>query len=216
MNIKGAIFDFDGTLFDSMFIWETIGVEYLRFLGIEPEPDLNQFFKTMSLPEAAEYYREHYGVCLSVEEIISGVNQKAEEMYKTRVALKAGVRQCLEKLAAHGTNMVIATASDVYLVEMVLKRHGIAEFFSHIFSCTDVGAGKTQPLIYEKALSALQTERHDTLVFEDSAYAIRTAKQAGFAVAGVYDRYEPEQQTVRQLSDFYITDFAAFASELPF
>ncbi len=214
MNICGAIFDFDGTLFDSMFIWDSIGADYLRTLGIQPEPELNQIFKTMSLPEAAQYYRHHYAVTLSVDEIMEGVNHRAEEMYRMQVTLKPGVRQCLEALTERGAGLAIATASDVYLVQMVLEHHGISEFFSHIFSCTDVGAGKTQPLIYEQALTALGTRRDQTLVFEDSLYAIQTAKAAGFTVIGVYDRYEPAQTEVQRISDFYITDFADFVTNI--
>lgn len=59
--LKGAIFDLDGTLLDSMFIWETIGEDYLRTLGKEPHEDLKETFMTLTLEEAAEYYREHYG-----------------------------------------------------------------------------------------------------------------------------------------------------------
>ena len=214
MDICGAIFDFDGTLFDSMFIWDTIGSDYLRSLGFVPSADLNKTFKTMSLPEAARYYQTHYGVTLSLEEIMEGVNRQAEVIYSTRVFLKPGVRECLEKLAARGVRMSIATASDVHLVAMVLENNHVSEFFSDIISCTQVGAGKTKPDIYEQAMARLGTQKENTVVFEDSLYAIRTAKTAGFTVMGVQDAYEPDQDGVCRESDFYITDFAEFAKKL--
>ena len=71
--MKGAIFDFDGTLVDSMFIWDTFGEDYLRTLGKEPKENLTETFKTFTLEQAAEYYREHYDVTLSVgEKVITG------------------------------------------------------------------------------------------------------------------------------------------------
>ncbi len=214
MDIRGAIFDFDGTLFDSMFIWDTIGSDYLRSLGFMHSANLNQTFKTMSLPEAARYYQTHYGITLSLEEIMEGVNRQAEAMYRTRVFLKLGVRNCLEKLQARGVRMSIATASDVHLVAMVLKNNHASDFFSDIISCTQVGAGKTKPIIYERAMERLGTQKEHTVVFEDSLHAIRTAKTAGFTVIGVQDAYEPDQESIRRESDFYITDFAAFAKKL--
>ena len=89
--IKGAIFDFDGTLVDSMFIWDTFGEDYLRTLGKEPRENLTETFKTFTLEQAAEYYREHYGVTLSVGEIVDGVNEMVSEIYRTKVTLKSGV-----------------------------------------------------------------------------------------------------------------------------
>ena len=214
MDMRGAIFDFDGTLFDSMFIWDTIASDYLRTLGIAPSADVNQKFKTMSLPEAARYYQTQYGVALSTEKIMEGVNRQAEAMYRTRVLLKPGVRGCLEKLRMHNVHMAIATASDVELVAMVLEKHQVSEYFSDVVSCTQVGAGKTKPTVYECAMKKLGTTKENTVVFEDSLYAIRTAKAAGFCVFGVQDAYEPNQEGVHRESDLYITDFADFAERL--
>ena len=83
--IKGAIFDFDGTLVDSMFIWDTFGEDYLRTLGKEPRENLSETFKTFTLEQAAEYYRKNYGVTLSVEEIVDGVNDMVAEIYTAPV-----------------------------------------------------------------------------------------------------------------------------------
>ena len=96
--IKGAIFDLDGTLVDSMFIWDTFGEDYLRTLGKEPKENLTETFKTFTLEQAAEYYREHYGVTLSVGEIVDGVNDMVAELYRTKVALKKGVLEFLRDL----------------------------------------------------------------------------------------------------------------------
>lgn len=206
--LKGAIFDFDGTLVDSMFIWDTIGEDYLRSLGKEPHEDLKETFMTLTLEEAAEYYRTHYGVTLSVKEIVDGVNTMVEGIYRTRVALKQGVADFLAQLKDNGTRMCIATVTDRYLVEETLDRLGILQYFSEIFTCAEVGYGKDKPIIYRKALEHLGTTKNETYVFEDSLFALKTAKADGFTTVGVYDRHENRQDNLKNLADYYIVDFA--------
>ena len=206
--LKGAIFDFDGTLVDSMFIWDTIGEDYLRSLGKKPHEDLKETFMTLTLEEAAEYYRTHYGVTLSVKEIVDGVNAMVEGIYRTRVALKQGVADFLAQLKDNGTRMCIATVTDRYLVEETLDRLGLLQYFSEIFTCAEVGYGKDKPIIYRKALEHLDTAKNETYVFEDSLFALKTAKADGFTTVGVYDRHENRQDNLKNLADYYIVDFA--------
>ena len=205
--IKGAIFDLDGTLLDSMFIWDTIGEEYLRSLGKEPHEDLKETFMTLTLEEAAEYYREHYGVTLSVKEIVDGVNAMVEQTYRTKVTLKPGIAEYLAWLKENGVRMCVATVTDRYLVEETLERLGVRHYFSEIFTCAEVGFGKDKPIIYQKALEHLETEKRDTYVFEDMLFALNTAKTDGFPTVGVYDRHEAHQDDLKELSDYYIRDF---------
>lgn len=205
--IKGAIFDADGTLFDSMFIWESIGEDYLRSIGYEPKERLNEVFKNMSLYQAACYYRENYRVTLSTDEIMAGVNAKIEEYYRYEIKLKPHTEDFLKRLANMGVAMCIATATDRPYVEAVLKRCGIRKYFSEIFTCTSVGYGKDEPVIYREAMKHLKTDRESTLVFEDAFYAAATAKADGFLVAGVYDKYEKDQTKLKKIADVYLNDF---------
>lgn len=206
--IKGAIFDLDGTLLDSMYIWDTIGADYLRSLGIEPKEDLTETFKTFSLEQSAHYYREHYQVMLSVEEIINGVNDMVADYYINAVPLKSGVKEFLMKLQAHGVKMCIATVTDRHLVEAALKRCGVRGFFSEIFTCAQIGRSKEDPLIYRTAQEHLGTDKKETAVFEDSAHALKTAKTDGFLAVAVYDAHEDNQEELRRICDYYIEDFA--------
>lgn len=123
--LKGAIFDFDGTLFDSMFIWNTAGETYLRSVGTEPEKDLQAVLKPMSLLQSATYIRKKYAVELTVEEIMNGINRTVEDFYYHTVQPKEGVTAFLEQLKNRGVKMCIATATDRYQVEAALKRCGI-------------------------------------------------------------------------------------------
>ena len=208
--IKGAIFDFDGTLVDSMFIWESFGEDYLRTLGKEPKESLREVFKTFTLEQAAEYYRAHCGVELSVSEIVEGVNEMVAEIYKTKVALKDGVREFLRDLRAAGTKTCVATVTDRPIVEDVLDRLGIRDLFDGILTCAEVGYSKETPHIYRAALEVLGTKKEETVVFEDAFHALTTAKSDGFKVVAVYDKHEAKQAQMRAASDYYLSDYSKF------
>lgn len=208
MKICGAIFDVDGTLLDSMSIWDTIGEVYLRSIGYEPKEDLNETFKNMSLYQAARYYQTEYGVTLSIDEIMAGVNAILEQCYRFEAPLKEGAAELLEQLRISGVKLCIATATDRYLVEAALERCGVLSRFGEIFTCNGVGHGKDEPHIFETALRFLGTRKSETIVFEDALYAIRTAKEAGFPVAAVYDGHEKAQDEIRALADVYLEELA--------
>ena len=205
--IQGVIFDFDGTLFDSMFIWDTAGEVYLRSIGKEPEADLQKFLKPMSLLQSAQYIREKYDIPLSVEEIMDGVNRTVEGFYFRSVEPKPGVIDFLEELHRRNIRMCIATATDRYQVEAALQRCKIRHFFCEIFTCTEVGSGKDRPDIFRKAMEHLQTDRSNTAVVEDAYHAAHTAKQDSFKVVGVYDSHESRQQELLQLADIFLPDY---------
>lgn len=205
--IKGAIFDLDGTILDSMCIWDAVADDYLRSLGIQPKENLQEKFKTFTLEQSAEYFKENYGVDMSVMEIIKGINSIIENFYMYRVQLKRGAAEFLKKLQAAGVKMCVATVTDVNLVKSALKRCGVMDLFSGIITSAQVGCGKENPLIFREALKILQAGKNQTIVFEDSLHAIQTAKADGFTVVGVFDSHEENQTEIKAVSDFYIKDF---------
>lgn len=205
--IEGAIFDVDGTLLDSMSVWDTIGEDYLRSIGFEPKEKLNETFQTMSLQQAAAYYRSEYHVTLSVDEIMNGVNRMLETYYRDKVLAKPGVKAFLQKLKENGVKMCIATATEESMVQAALNRCGISEYFSAIFTCTSVGRGKEEPEIYREAWKHLQTEKQKTVVFEDALHAVMTSVKDGFVTAAVYDEHENRKEEITRLADCYISDY---------
>lgn len=206
--LKGAIFDLDGTLFDSMSIWDTAGEKYLRSIGIEPIEDLNNVLKPMSLLQSATYIHKKYMVSLTVEEIMNGINHTVEDFYFHTVQPKEGVITFLEQMKAQGIKMCIATATVRYQVEAALKRCGMKSFFTEIFTCTDVGHGKDEPIIFQKAMDYLGTTRANTVVFEDAYHAAKTAKADGFITVAVYNSHEKKQLKLRSISDCFIKSFS--------
>ena len=205
--LKGAIFDFDGTLFDSMFIWDTAGEVYLRSVGIEPDEDLQKVLKPMSLLQSATYIREKYAIELTVEEIMNGINHTVEDFYFHTVQPKEGVTAFLEQMKKQEVRMCIATATDRYQVKAALKRCGMESFFFEIFTCTDVGHGKDEPIIFQKAMDSLGTTRANTVVFEDAYHAAKTAKADGFITVAVFDSHETKQAELHSVTDCFIENF---------
>ena len=206
--LKGAIFDFDGTLFDSMFIWDTAGEMYLRSIGKEPEVDLQEVLKPMSLLQSAQYIREHYQIPLTIEEIMDGVNRTVESFYFHMAQPKEGVVAFLEQIKKQDVKMCIATATDRYQVEAALKRCGMEGFFTEIFTCTEIGHGKDDPIIFQKAMEHLGTTKANTVVFEDAYHAAKTAKADGFITVTVFDSHEKKQAELHSVSDCFIESFA--------
>jgi len=203
MKIRGGIFDMDGTLLASMHVWDTAGGDYLLQRGVTPPPDLRETTRSMSLKQAARYFKEEFGLPESEEAILAGVDAIVAVAYHTHIQPKPGTAEFLEFLHTKGVKMCIASATNRPMVEDVLGRTGLAPYFGRIFTCGEVGAGKNKPLIFEKALAFLGTEKEETWIFEDALYAVRTAKNAGFHVAGVQDDFEPETAEVRRLCDLY-------------
>lgn len=202
--IKGAIFDVDGTLLDSMEIWEDVAIRYLKSIGVEAEPDLPEVMFTMSLPEGAAYVKEHYRLTQETDEIIKGVLDIIRNYYEETAPLKPGVTKILEELSGKRIPMTVATSNNKEEVEAAFKRLGIASYFSRIFTCEEVGAGKTRPDIYMKAAEYMGTRPEETVIFEDVLHAIRTAKKAGFLAVGLYDEAsKADQEEIKKEADWY-------------
>ena len=207
MKIKCAIFDFDGTLFDSMYIWEEIGDVYLRSLGKEPKPSLRDEIRTFSLYQAACYMKKEYSISLTPEEIMAGINEKIEHFYLYEVLPKPGALEFLSEIKRVGILMCIATASDRKQVEAALSRCRMKHFFEEIIACSDIGHGKDEPVVFRKAMEHFGADRSTSLVFEDALHAAKTAKADGFKVVAVFDKSEKRQEELQRTADFFLSDF---------
>lgn len=208
MNIKCAVFDFDGTLFDSMYVWDSIGEKYLLSLGIIPKPSLSDELRTMSISAAAEYLRSEYSLTLTNREISDGIIKTAEHFYLYDILPKPGAAEFLKQLVRTGTRLCIATASDEKAVAAALERCNMRGFFDRIFTCATVGRGKESPKIYRTATEYFGADRNSSIIFEDALHAAKTAKRDGFFVAGVRDMSEARQAELIGICDCYLEDFA--------
>ena len=185
--IKGMIFDADGTLLDSMPIWDDLGARYLKGIGIEAEPGLSEILFCMSLEESAAYMKRTYGLSQTEEEIRNGVLAKLDDFYVNEVQAKPGVSEFLRTLHERKVPMMIATSSSRHHIEAAMRRLGFLDYFAGIITCEEVGAGKSRPDIYLKCAEAIGLPPEEVCVVEDVIHAVRTANAAGFPTAGVYD-----------------------------
>lgn len=209
--IKGAIFDVDGVLLNSMPVWENLGELYLKRQGIEAERGLGQTLFTMSLEEAADYMIANYRLEKTPEQIIEGLNREVKDFYENKVPLKEGARQYLSDLKERGIPMVIATSGDRKNAEAALRRLKVLSYFDAFFTCSEIGSGKSQPDIYHAAALQLDLDPGEIWLFEDALHAIRTAAGAGFKTAAVYDKSnDRDLAQIWKTADVYLPEFADF------
>ena len=199
--MRGAIFDLDGTLVDSMGLWETAVDRWLTERGEAPLPGLRQTILRMSLAEAAAYLRDAYALRETADELVADMIRFMQRDYATRVELKPGVRAFLTRLRAAGVACCVATAGSRTLAEAALRANGVADCFVGMVTCLELGSNKHEPDVYEAALRLLDLPKSDVVVFEDAYHAAKTAKNAGFRVVGVYDTSEPEQEKLRGIAE---------------
>lgn len=212
--IKGAIFDVDGTLLDTMPMWDGVGDLYLKQKGIKANSDLGEVLFKMTVTEGASYMKETYHLKESVKEIIDGTMEVAGVFYEKEAPLKAGVREVLEELEKKHVVMAVATASEVSYVQKALDRLEISHYFKCIISCEEFGIGKESPLVFYKAVELLQTQPEDTYVFEDAFHAIETAKNAGFRTVGIYDNSSKKQwEKIKKTADIFVRSLEEFSLE---
>lgn len=208
--VKGAIFDMDGTLIDSLclwdIMWEAFGRRYLGKTGFHPGAEADKAVRTMTLKAAMEMIHTTCGLAESGAELLAAANGIIRDFYASEVQLKPGVREFLELCRDRGIKMCIASATGPRLLQTALDHCGIGEFFSAVFSCGAIGKGKDEPDIYLMAQEHLGTKTEETCVFEDSAVAIDTAHKLGMKTVAVYDRYNYGQEQMRATADEYIAD----------
>lgn len=207
-KIKAALFDLDGTLVDSMWMWKAIDIEYLGRYQIELPEDLQQCIEGMSFTETACYMKERFQIPEDVETIKAVWNEMAHDKYAYEVPLKAGAYEFLKRLKQQGIRLAIATSNSRELAETVLKAHQILEWFDAIVTGCDVKAGKPAPDVYLTAAKFVGAEPEECLVFEDIPQGILAGKRAGMTVFAVEDSYSADLDKEKQrLADYYIKDY---------
>lgn len=208
MRLQSAIFDMDGTLLDSMGMWRTLGSVLARNHGKEAPADLDRQVASLGLWEGTAYCKEVCGLPGTVDELVSEIWGLIENFYQNHVKPKPGAVKFLSLLKMEGVWLYVATATDRPLAEAALRHAGIDGYFRGIITSKEAGQSKREgPEIYERAMRRLQSNKKDTVVFEDALHALRTAKAAGFRTAAVYDESEPDQEEMRRLADYYIRTY---------
>lgn len=207
-DIDAVIFDMDGSLVDSMWMWRAIDIEYLGRYKIPLPENLQSEIEGMSFRETACYFKEHFAIPDSLEEIMAEWNRMAWNKYMYEVPLKKGIPDFLRHCREKGIRLGIATSNSRELVENVAAVHNLREYFTCIMTGSEVLRGKPNPDIYLAVAHGLGVPAGRCLVFEDIVAGILAGKNAGMRVCAVEDEYSADSRDrKRELADYYIDDY---------
>lgn len=188
-DIDAVIFDVDGTIADSMWMWKQIDIEYLGRFGIELPKNLQKNIEGMSFRETAVYFKEHFQIPDDIEKMMSDWNEMAAHKYRYEIPLKKGVREFLNICRKKNIAMGIATSNSVELLNYFLKAHELHNYFEVVITGSDGLRGKPAPDMYLEAAKRLSVKPEKCLVFEDIMPGILAGKRAGMRVCAVDDVY---------------------------
>lgn len=207
-TFDAVIFDLDGTLVDSMWVWPKIDEVYLGRFGFTVPDTLEAELEGMSFTETAVYVKERFRLEDDVEQIKADWNQLAFEFYAQEVPLKQNVKAFLEYIKEQGIKIGIATSNSYELVKVVLETHGIMEMFEVIRTSCEVEKGKPYPYIYNKVAQDLGIEAHRCLAFEDVPNGVLAAKRAGMTVCAIRDRQNQDMEAVlKKEAHYFVEDY---------
>lgn len=205
-GFKGAIFDMDGTLLDSMRVWKRLTQGYLEQFGLHVTDEEYAACEGFSQPQVAQYFADKYPQLPGgAAGLMEGMDKLITERYATVAKPKDGVLPFLDGLRRRGVKMAIATLTARRHAEKALRDRGMLDYFDFMLTIEDVGVSKYQPDIYLMSAERLGLAPADCVVFEDAPYACTTAKKAGFRVCGVVEAaYAAGEQELRASSDLVI------------
>ena len=205
---KAVLFDLDGTLVDSMWMWKSIDIEYLARFGYDCPEDLQKSIEGMSFSETAVYFKERFSIPDTLEQMKADWTQMSIDKYRYEVPLKPGAGEFLKELKRRGIKTGIATSNGREMVDAVLKALQIEEYFDVVTTACEVAAGKPAPDIYLKVAETLGAAPEDCLVFEDVPAGILAGKRAGMEVCAVEDDFSLSMtEEKKKLADYYIKDY---------
>lgn len=208
---KAFLFDFDGTLVDSMPFWAKAMIHVLESNGTKYPEDLIRIITPLGIEKTAEYFRE-LGLNEPVTEIIRQIDTQLDRMYREQILAKAEVADCLKKLKEAGKILAVLTASPHRWLDPCLARNRLTAYFDEVWSSEDFDTVKTDPAIYREAAERLGVTIDEMVFLDDNLYADRAGKASGCRVIGVFDESGREEEPrIRETSDAYIRSFG----ELP-
>lgn len=208
-SLKAAIFDLDGTLIDSMWLWSKIDYDYLNKRGIPVPPDLKDQIAHLSFDDTAKYFKSRFNLPESLEDIKQEWNDMAYDEYTHNIILKDGVSDFISYIKSLGMKIGLATSNSRPLLEAVLKKNRIYEYFNVISTTDEVSRGKNFPDIYLLTAEKLGVNPEACIVFEDILPAVIGAKSAGMKVVGVHDlASEHQSEDMRRVADIFIHQYS--------
>ena len=208
-NKKAVIFDLDGSLVDSMWIWGKVDEVYMSKYDLHPPVSFHKDIEGKSYTETAEYFRDTFPTLnCTVEQIKQEWLEMTRDFYTHQVLLKQGAADFIKSAYQEGIVFGIASSNTRELIDAVLCAHKIDKYFSAICTSCEVSAGKPAPDVYLKAAENLHVNPEECLVFEDVPKGIMAGKNAGMSVCAVDDEFSrPDEAEKKRLADYFIRDY---------
>ncbi|MDY5853028.1 MAG: HAD family phosphatase [Bacilli bacterium] len=206
-EIKGVIFDLDGTLVDSCTVWAEVDRDFFKKRNMDVPSDYSKAIAHMGLDKAAIYTKERFNLPESTDEILEEWKNLSVHRYEQDVELKSHAKEFIQYLYKNGIKLAVATANEPNCYEPCLKRHGIYEYFSFVENVRKFPNGKKTPDIYLDVANKLSLKPEECLVIEDIVVALKSAKSASFKTVAIYEKTCNEENLKKEISDIYIKDF---------
>lgn len=201
------IFDFDGTLVDSMPIWAGAHIKALEDGGIDCPEGFVKTITTLGNSRASQYTIS-LGLKITLEEYLKVLDSRLWEGYNITIPLKNGVKETLEKLKSEGHSLNVLTASPHKFLDPCLKRLGIFDLFQNVWSIDDFGYTKSETILFEKTAESLGTVCNDCIFVDDNLNAIETAKKSGMKTVAIYDKSSDDYvEDMKKIADLYVYNF---------
>ncbi len=207
--MKYAIFDLDGTIVDSMSYWRGFAKEFIIANNLDPKGEYDNFTDINWSEKLCEYLNITYGIKITPKDIYDWGLKYIMEKYRDDVEWKPGAKQLLDNLKSQGVKMCICSSTDRYLMEPVLDKYNLHNYFEFTQHCRAFGKEKREPDIFIDCMNRLGAKQpSEVVVFEDALYSAKTAKDTGFYVVGMYDSTEKKTDILKEIADQYVTDYS--------
>ncbi len=206
--MKKLVFDFDGTLVDSMPAFSDTMLTVLKNNNVEYPDNVIEIITPLGYHGTTKYFIEELGMQKSVDKVFSEIAELAIRAYTYDIPAKETVAETLNELRRRGYSLNVLTASPHVMLDVCLKRNELYELFDNVWSCDDFGTTKADPKIYHAVAERLGTTVENCVFFDDNINADRTAKEAGMEVVGVYDDSSKDcTEEIKAVADHYIYKF---------
>lgn len=213
-NIKAVIFDMDGTLIDSLWVWDKVDIDFLQRRNIELPTDFKQAIEGLSFPDTAKYVKNKFNMIETYEEIMDEWSEMVKEYYTSEIEIKKGVKEFLSYLKINNYKIGIATSNFRSLIKPVLIRNEIFEYFDVIVTTDEVPRDKSFPDVFLETAKRLNIPPQECLVFEDTLCAVLSAKSASMNVVGIYDPHGTyTMDELEAVSDHLIENFESIVTD---
>lgn len=206
MEVKGCIFDLDGTLLDSMHVWKDFAASYLASKHIVTKEALDEVFASYRMEEAIAYLHEHYLSEISLKQVHQEILEALAQRYQ-KMKLKQGVKECILHLYEKGIPLSILSANETSICKAAMQAHGLLECFTYIISCEDIHTSKREGACFQYVMDLMDVQAKNCIVVEDAVHAIKGAKQTGCMVVGMKEESQrKDEKEIIKYSDAYIKD----------